>query len=508
MSASLSDGTMPTASRTVWSLADESIRKLRVGVMAATGLSAALAVVLKLTADDGPTYPWDDTATLVWLLVATWCFISAALTCTRLQRTSEVVTILTAYTSSMAVVVSETPDYAVVIGVASFSLVVALPGVAFRISSPRASTYNILAVCTAFVASMLLRILIRADSGLTSAADITLKLVLPTTALAIQWFLVRALNRRILEALEESELARRAVRRALDRQVATNDALLKFVPQEFLTSLGRHELSDVQLGDSVTKTMSILFADILGYTRLAEGMPPGHTVPLLNDVFGALEPAIHAHGGFVDSYIGDAIMALFDGPAHNAIDAALAMQAALRAQNAVRRAAGQPEIAIGIGINTGPVTLGTVGGPKHFKCSVFGDSVNLAARVETLTRRYDTPLLVSAHTLEMVGDDHPHDARVVDRVRVVGRASSTTLYEIFDADPEPRRGDKRRIAADYSAGINAYYDRRFADALAAFERCREHHDDRVLRTYAERSRALIDNPPDPDWTGVEGLLQK
>ena len=145
-------------------------------------------------------------------------------------------------------------------------------------------------------------------------------------------------------------------------------------------------------------------------------MSPDATVRFLNDLFGALEPAIHDHGGFVDSYIGDAIMALFDGPPSNAIDAALAMLAALERHNETRRAVGQVPVAFGIGIHTGPVRLGTIGGPKRLKCSVFGDSVNLAARVEQLTRRYATPLLVSGQTLELVGEGH-----------ITGLASSTAF---------------------------------------------------------------------------------
>lgn len=384
----------------------------------------------------------------------------------------------------------------------------ALPGVLFRARSPRTSLVNIVAVCAAYVISLLLRLFLREDSGIANLEDAIMKLSLPPIALATQWFMVHALSRRTLEALAESEQARHAVRRALDRQVALNEAQRRFVPQEFITSLGHEDISEVQLSDSVTKTMSILFADILGYTKLVEGMPPDATVHLLNDLLGALEPTIHEHHGFVDSYIGDAIMALFDGSPRNAIDAALAMLAALRRHNELRIAEGKPAIAIGIGINTGLVTLGTIGGAKRFKCSVFGDSVNLAARIEQLTRRYNTPLLVSGHTLELIGEGHTYDVRLIDKVSVVGRVSATTLFEIYDADPEPRRSHKRHVEADYRSGIAAYYERRFAEAAIAFARCREHHDDSVLQGYARRAQALIDAPPDDAWTGIEVLNQK
>lgn len=254
--------------------------------------------------------------------------------------------------------------------------------------------------------------------------------------------------------------------------------------------------------------MSILFADIYGYTRLVEGMTPAATIEMLNELFGALEPAIHDHGGFIDNYIGDAIMALFDGPPQDAVDAAIAMLHALAHHNEVRRAGGRPPIVLGIGINSGVVTLGTNGGAKRLKCSVFGDSVNLAARIEHLTRRYETPLLVSEHTLEYLAAPYSYDIRAVDRVQVVGRTHPTTLFEIYNADPGPRRALKRRIDADYHAGIAAFYAHRFADALAAFERCLVVHTDIVIRTYADRSRALLAAPPGEAWTGVEVLNQK
>ena len=478
------------------------------GVMTGTGLTAIGVGAVQLMFSTEQLADWERVNSLAWIITAAGCFAGVALTRTTLIRLSEITSILTAYFGTASILITGQSTSAIITGVAAYSLVVLLPGIAFRTRSFRASAYNVAAVCVIYFLSMVMRMLLHENSGIETTADIVVKLFVPPIAFWIEWLMVVALNRRILEALEESELARRAVRRALDRQVATNDALLKFVPQEFLTSLGRHELSDVQLGDSVTRTMSILFADILGYTRLAEGMPPGHTVPLLNDVFGALEPAIHAHGGFVDSYIGDAIMALFDGSPRSAIDAALAMLTALRRHNEVRGAAGLAPIAIGIGINTGIVTLGTNGGTKRLKCSVFGDSVNLAARIEHLTRRYGAPLLVSEHTLELAEDLRGYDVRAVDRVQVVGRSNPTTLFEIYDADPEPLRSRKRLIDAEYSAGVAAFYDRRFTAALAAFERCLASHDDAVVRSFVERSRAAVMSPPDDAWTGIEVLNQK
>jgi len=476
--------------------------------MAATGCSALIIGSAQLAALGEITNSWLLANTLMYLGIALICFTSLALNWTPWLRASEALMILSAYVGTAGVIVTGLPDTTIVIGVAAFGLVPLLPGIAIRTRSSHVSAFNLFAVCVTYIGSMFLRFFLRDGGASLSVGEVVIYIVSPPFAYLTGWFMVRALNHRVLEALAESERARGALQHTLAHQVVLNDALVQFVPQEFLTSLGRHDISEVKLGDSVTKTMSILFADINGYTKLVEGMPPQATIDLLNDLFGALEPAIVDHHGFVDSYIGDAIMALFDGTPRNAIDAALAMLTALRRHNEARRARGLADIAIGIGINTGVVTLGTNGGARRLKCSVFGDAVNLAARIEHLTRRYEVSLLVSEHTMELTGADHGHDIRTVDRVSVVGRSAVTTLYEVYDADPEPRRAAKRAVDAEYYAGVAAFYDRRFAEALAAFERCLATHDDAVIRSYAARSRALAATPPDPAWTGVEVLQQK
>jgi len=450
---------------------------------------------------------WGQANALAYLGTSVGCFISLVLNWTPWLRASEIVMLLAAYVGTAGVIITGPTDSTIVVGVAAFSLVPLLPGVAFRARSWHASAINLLCVCVIYAASLYLRTLLR-SSGIVHFGDLIICFIAPPLAWFVLWLMVRALNRRVLEALAESERTRETLRNTLDHQLALNDALAQFVPQEFLTSLGRHDISEVRRGDSVTKTMSILFADIYGYTKLVEGMSPQATIDLLNDLFGALEPAILDHHGFVDSYIGDAVMALFDGSPKNAIDAALAMLTALRQHNEVRGTHGLAPIALGIGINSGIVTLGTNGGSRRLKCSVFGDSVNLAARIEHLTRRYETPLLISEHTLELAGEDHGHDVRVVDRVRVVGRSNTTTLYEVYNSDPELLRTRKRNIDVDYHAGVAAFYERRFATALEMFTRCLAMLDDAVVRSFAERSCALSASPPDDSWTGIEVLHHK
>ena len=135
------------------------------------------------------------------------------------------------------------------------------------------------------------------------------------------------------------------------------------------------------------------------FTSHVEGNTPEQNIHFINDYLAAMEPAILSHGGFVDSYIGDAIMALFAVGADAALRASIDMLRNLHKYNLVRLARGAREIRIGIGLNTGVVTLGTIGGPQRIKCGVIGDAVNLGARVESLSKGYGVSLIRSSHTV-------------------------------------------------------------------------------------------------------------
>ena len=297
--------------------------------------------------------------------------------------------------------------------------------------------------------------------------------------------------------------------RALAAQVELTDAHRRFVPDQFLQSLGRDRIADVRLGDSVEKEMAILFSDIRAFTSHVEGMKPEENIDFINEYLRSMEPAIVRHGGFVDSYVGDAIMALFDGETDRAVAAAVDMLRALAELNARRTDAGKRPIKIGIGVNAGALTLGTIGGGNRIKCGVIGDSVNLAARVETLTKAYDVPLLVSEQALARLRDPGAHDLRVVDRVRVVGRLEPVTLHEVYDADPAALRDRKRAVGARWSAALRLYYARDFHRAGQELEACAAAvPGDVVIRTFVERSRKHRADGVPEGWTGVEELTSK
>jgi class 3 adenylate cyclase len=289
------------------------------------------------------------------------------------------------------------------------------------------------------------------------------------------------------------------------------DSFSRFVPREFLRSLGRAQVVDIHLGESVEKVMTVLFSDIRGFTTLVERMSPTENISFVNSYIAHMEPVILAEGGFIDSYIGDAIMALFDVPAARAVGAALAMLGALDRFNQERAVTGGPAVHIGIGLNTGPLTLGTIGGAERLKCGVIGDTVNIAARVEGLTKRYGVPLLITGATHRDLPEAMRATARLVDHVRVAGSSEAVDLYEVFGADPARLRDGKSAAAGRWQEALDFYYARRFADASRAFSSLRDMDGlagDLPAALFEERSRRLAMDPPGDEWTGVEVFREK
>ncbi|MEC8052750.1 MAG: 7TM diverse intracellular signaling domain-containing protein [Myxococcota bacterium] len=204
----------------------------------------------------------------------------------------------------------------------------------------------------------------------------------------------------------------------------------RFVPHEFLEFLGREDISEVQLGDSVSSEMTVLFSDIRSFTSLSEGMNPQENFEFVNDYLQVVTPVIYRHGGFVDKYIGDAVMALFHGDPRQACACALEIEADLKRYNQARVADGEKPIYSGIGIHTGSVMLGTVGDTQRLQTTVISDAVNLASRIEGLTKQYGHTILLSEAVVEGMSDQDGFLLTMVGDAEVKGKSVSTTLYAL------------------------------------------------------------------------------
>ena len=287
------------------------------------------------------------------------------------------------------------------------------------------------------------------------------------------------------------------------------EAQRRFVPSQFLESLNHYDIARVGPGEHIAKTMSVMFADLRDFTELAERLSARTTIELLNRYFVSMEPQISQAGGFIDSFTGDEILALFDASADAPLRAGVNMWRALEAFNQRSAALGQPALRMGIGVNTGPMVLGIVGGRDRIQCSVIGDAVNLASRIEQLTKVYRVRLLISEHTFRGLPDPDAFAVRLVDRVAVKGKHGGVALYEVLDAEDPVRRAAKLATREPLHSAMQRYFDRDFCTARAAFERVSiEDPDDPVPAIFAERCTRYVEAPPPEDWQGIERLNQK
>ncbi len=265
-----------------------------------------------------------------------------------------------------------------------------------------------------------------------------------------------------------------------------NEAYHRFVPRQFLEFLNKESIVDVQLGDQVQQEMSILFADIRDFTTLSESMTPHENFKFINAYLSRMEPMIIQNQGFIDKYIGDGIMALFSGGADNAVKAGIAMLKTLTEYNQHRTNVGYVPIQVGIGINTGSLMLGTVGGSSRMDSTVISDAVNLASRLEGLTKCYGTSLLISHYTFSQLQDANEYAFRIINRVQVKGKLSPVTIYEVFDADLPEIRDGKLATKKEFEQALLLYNQQLYRQAAQLFQHClRLNPKDRVAQIYLE-----------------------
>ncbi|PJZ67440.1 hypothetical protein CH371_05310 [Leptospira wolffii] len=206
------------------------------------------------------------------------------------------------------------------------------------------------------------------------------------------------------------------------------DASSKFVPSQFLKELKSTDLTSVHPGEATNLKLTVLFADIRGFTSIAEKLSANEIFENLNRYISHMEPVITKNSGFIDKFIGDGVMALFHS-AENAVQAAKEMLKELERFNEESAGNGREKIRIGIGIHYGPVALGTVGTEARMNTTVIGDTVNIAARMEKLTKKAGVPILFTEETLSDL-DISAFRLRKVGQSILRGRTRPTTLYTV------------------------------------------------------------------------------
>ena len=281
-------------------------------------------------------------------------------------------------------------------------------------------------------------------------------------------------------------------------------ASARFVPREFLRFLKIESIVDARLGDSVQAEMTIMFADIRSFTSLSESMSPQQNFDFINSYLSRVGPVIRQYNGFIDKYIGDGIMALFPNRAEDAVKAAIEMQHQVKIYNIHRQNSGYQPISLGIGLHTGTLMLGTIGEAERMESTVISDAVNLASRVEGLTKLYGVGIVASVQTLCRLDDPQHYKCRFLDRVQVKGKQTPVGVFEIYDGDSDTMIQLKAQTQTYFEQGIFLYYQQQFAQARRMFRRVLQvNKSDKAASFYAERCAILMKNALIMTLEGIE-----
>jgi adenylate cyclase len=244
---------------------------------------------------------------------------------------------------------------------------------------------------------------------------------------------------------------------------------------------------------------------------MSEGMTPEQLISFLNQYLSKMTQIILESNGVIDKYIGDAVMAFWGAPlrnekhAINGVLAALKMIDVLLEFNEQSKQTGRPIIDIGIGLNTGNATVGNMGSEKRFDYTVLGDNVNLASRLEGLTKVYGVNIIVAQSTIAAIPDEENILTRELDRVRVKGKKKPVTIYEII---PRARYENVQSILGDFKEGRECYYNGEWNRAISAFMKVLEKApDDGPTKTLKNRCEGFLHRPAD-NWEGIFEMTSK
>ena len=283
----------------------------------------------------------------------------------------------------------------------------------------------------------------------------------------------------------------------------------QYVPPELVDEMAKNPEGYSMSGRKADLT--VLFSDVRGFTTISEALEPDQLAALMNEYLGAMTKVIRNRRGTLDKYIGDAIMAFWGAPVENpdharfAVLTAIEMQVEMQELNKRLMAKGWPEMRIGVGVNTGPMTVGDMGSPVRKAYTVMGDAVNLGSRLEGITKQYGVGIIIGEGTKDQLGKDFV--LRELDRVRVKGKAEPVGIYEplglVEQVDPAVIEQVKM-----WNQTLHAYRAQDWDRAEMLLLNLTRSRPNYLYDLYAKRIHSYREDPPGDDWDGVTTFATK
>jgi len=313
-------------------------------------------------------------------------------------------------------------------------------------------------------------------------------------------------------AIESAMLYEKNIQEVREREEAIlriHEVTKKFVPNEFIRLLGKESLTDVKLGDQAEIIVTVLFTDIRDFTSLSEKMTPDENFRFVSSFNERLGPVIRSHHGFINQYLGDSIMAIFPRHPDDALNAAIGMQKAVHELNVERQLQGLPIIRAGIGMHTGPLIMGITGDQHRLDAATISDTVNTAARIESLTKHYRSPLLLSSETLRQISDSSKYHLRDLGQVQLKGKYNLLSIIECINGYQDSELKNKSSTLTLFKESMNYYLEQRFENAIQGFQLIIDTDpEDRTAQFFLENSLKYLEKGVPENWTGAHEMLSK
>ena len=313
-------------------------------------------------------------------------------------------------------------------------------------------------------------------------------------------------------AIESAHLYQKGLKEVQEREEAIrkiHDASQKFVPSEFIKSLGKAKITEVFLGDQVERQVTVVFVDIRGFTTISEGLAPKDNFLFVNGFNNRMGPIIRKNGGFIMQYLGDGFMALFPEGSQDALSASVEMHETLREYNKERGLKDRLPVKIGVGMQNGKLIMGITGDNERLDAAIISDTVNTAARIESLSKHYGTSILLTKKCKDSLTNPENFDFRYLGRVQLKGKTRPIDLFECVNGDETELREHKLNNLETFDQAMDLYFEKEFAMAAVTFQQIyKMNPDDLTAKLFLNKSAHLITQELGENWKGVETMTTK